>query len=129
MPTQGDATSAEAQDVFVTVCQAAATADGNGAVADVAGLGGFLMLELNNTAAGTTTANVEGSFDGINWYALGYQQVDATAAPARAVTGIAVAGTSKHLYQILDHTTRLRVRLSGTVPTLALTATVYALPG
>jgi hypothetical protein len=129
MPVQGDASTLEAEDLQTSVLQAAATADGNGTPADVTGLAGAMVIELNNTGTGTTNANLEGSFDGTTWYACGYQQVDGIAAPARATAVIAVAATPfAHVYALLDQYNRIRCRMSGSAATPTLTATLRALP-
>ena len=127
-PEFGAPMSQEAEDVLVTVCQAAATADGNGTVADARGYAGQVQLELNNSGTGTTNANLEGSFDGSTWYSVGYAQMDAQANLIRTVGPIAVAGTSAHTYTALDTYSFLRVRLSGTSGSLSLTATLRAYP-
>jgi hypothetical protein len=128
MPTQGDATSQEAEDLFVTVCQSAASADGNGTVADVTGLAGTATLEIQNPGAGTANINLEGSYDGSVWYACGYAQQDNQATLTRAVAAIAVGATSNHVYAILDQYTKLRARQSGSAGGPSITATIRALP-
>ena|SRR5579864_4086991 len=129
MPTQGDAISAEAEDQFVTVCQSASAADGNGTVADTAGLAGSWTLEINNGGAGTATITIEGSYDGITWYACGYAQIDAQSTLTRSVAAIAVGATPfAHVYAILDYYSRLRARQSGSAGGPSITATLRALP-
>jgi hypothetical protein len=128
-PVEGSPSEAEAQGTALITLQAAASADGNGTAALIDGFSGPCFLEIQKTGTGTTTANLEGSIDGSVWYAAGYQQLDNTAAPARAVAGIAVpAGAVNHIYQVLDDYPMLRCRLSGTTGTVSLTARVYAVP-
>jgi hypothetical protein len=131
LPVQGDASTLEAEDLQTSVLQAATTTDGNGTPADVTGLAGAMVVELNNAGTGTTNANIEGSFDGTTWYACGYQQVDGIAAPARATAAISVAATPfAHVYALLDQYNRIRCRMSSSSvgPGPQLTATLRALP-
>lgn len=129
MPSQGNAMSAEAEDVFLTVLQSAASADGPGAYADVAGLAGPITLEIVNTGAGASSLTLEGSFDGINWYACGYAQLDNQSNPQRAVGGISIgAAPFAHVYSVLDTYTRLRSRMSGTTGSPSITAALRGLP-
>lgn len=117
------------QSSNTTVAQNAATADGNGTnvVSD-----GYekVMVEVQKSGTGTTNVNLEGSDDGgTTWYAMGYEVVDATAAPARAVAAIAFAtGTLNHVYQVLDAYPLMRARLSGTVAPVSVTVRFYTEP-
>ena len=79
-----------------------ATANGNGNNADTFGIDSVINVEVNESNGGTCTLALKGSFDGTTWYAVGYQQIDNTATPARAVANISVTASSKHVYQILD---------------------------
>src|SRR5947209_8666309 len=99
-PVAGSPVELEAQGALMAVLQSAATADGPGVVASTDGFHGAVLLEIQKTGTGTTTIVLEGSFDGVVWYSAGYQLIDATAAPARAVTAIAIgAGAVNHVYQ------------------------------
>jgi hypothetical protein len=119
----------EAQGSVLFPLQAAASADGNGSVAPTDGFNGAQMIEIQKTGTGTTTATVEGSFDGTTWYAAGYYQVDGNASLSRAASGISVgAGAVAHVYQILDLYPMIRLRLSGTAGAISLTANLYAVP-
>lgn len=91
------------------------TVNGNGQAADMLGLNGGSLLEIQELNGGSATATVQinGSFDGITWYACGYQQVDATAAPARAIAAISVTAGAKHVYQILDNYPQLQAVVSA----------------
>lgn len=93
--------------------QDAATANGNGTPLDSHGFDAAIQFEVVEGNTGTVTLNIEGSFDGNNWYAVGYQQVDNTAAPTRQVAAISVLQNSKHVYQILDPYPSYRARLSS----------------
>lgn len=113
------------------VLQSAAKTAGNGSAQSLAGFNGARMLQLDNTdSAGTATVQLQGSFDGTNWFNVGYQQVDATAAPARSVTGISVAANTHHVYQVLDYYGWLRAVISSPsgFTSGGITATVYASP-
>jgi hypothetical protein len=125
----GAPTTEEAEDILIATLQAAATVDGNGTQANVDGYAGNIVLELNNQGAGTTTLNIEGSFDGTTWYAVGYWQKDNTLAPTRAVAAIAVGATPfAHVYAILDTYKLLRARMSASAGAVNLTATLRAYP-
>lgn len=90
-----------------------ASANGNGITANVAGFDAAIQVEVVENNTGTVTLALQGSFDGTNWYAVGYQQVDNVAAPARAVATIAVTQNSKHVYQVLDPYPLYRAVLSS----------------
>lgn len=110
----------------VEVLQNGATADGNGSVTD---LGGYstAIVEIVNVGSGTATVTFQGAFDGgtANWYAVGYQKVNASATVTRAVAGITVAANSQNVYQILDFYPKLRAVQSSTSGTVAMTVRVY----
>src|SRR3954447_26982131 len=102
-PVGGAPEELEAQGSLLAVLQNAATADGAGSTALTDGYNGVCNLELRKTGAGTTTVVVEGSFDTTNWYVVGYQQVDNTLTPARAVAAISLgAGAVNGVYALLD---------------------------
>jgi hypothetical protein len=129
MPTEGDATSQEAEDLFTFSLQSASAADGNGTPADVSGLAGTQTLELVNTGTGTATITIEGSYDGSTWYACGYAQMDAQATLTRSVSAISVtASPFAHTYAILDQYSRIRARQSASAGAPSITATLRALP-
>lgn len=108
------------------VLQSAATATGNGTVADTAGFASAL-LEVQETAGGTATATVvpEGSFDGTTWYALGFQPIDAQATLTRTVTAISVTASAKHVYQVLDFYPQMRARISAIANSASINAKLY----
>jgi hypothetical protein len=119
----------EAQGTVLFPLQAAATANGNGAAAPTDGFNGAQMIDLQKTGSGTCTATIEGSYDGITWYAVGYQQVDGVASLSRAATGISVgAGAVAHVYQILDIYAMIRLRISSVAGAVSLSANLYAVP-
>lgn len=124
MPVEGDPITQEAQDVFITVLQSASAADGNGTIADVAGLDGTLTVEIINSTAGTATITFEGSYDGVNWYTCGYAPFDNQATITRTVSPIAVTGNSAHCYVLLDYYTRFRARQSSSASAPSITATL-----
>jgi hypothetical protein len=124
----GSPESQEAEDVFTVVLQSAATTNGNGNVALVAGYSGPQTLELNESAGGTCTVQLQGSFDGITWYAVGYAQVDNVSNPARSVANITVAASTKHVYAVYDTYSQIRAVMSSVAGGCTLTATLRANP-
>jgi hypothetical protein len=124
-------TRLEDQMMFSDVMQQASAANGNGTAAQVSGLNGFQAVQIDNSdAAGTAAITIQGSFDGVNWFAIGYQQVDGVAAPSRAVTGIAVAANSHHVYQLLDYYPQVRCVQSASAGFSGggITCTHYGIP-
>lgn len=106
--------------------QTAALANGNGTSLQAQGTDSAIQIEIVETAGGTATVTFEGSFDaGTNWYAVGYQQIDATASPTRAVTGVSVGASSAHVYQILDPYPQLRARISAIAGSGSVTVRAY----
>lgn len=125
----GSPSELEAQGTVLFPLQQAASANGNGTVAPTDGFNGAQMVEIQKSGTGTTTATIEGSYDGSTWYAVGYYQVDGNASLSRAASGISVgAGAVAHVYQILDLYPQIRLRLSGTAGAISLTANLYAVP-
>jgi hypothetical protein len=121
----------EAEDTLTVLLQSAATIDGNGTIANVDGYKGPITVEVKNTGGGTSTLNLEGSFDGSTWYTAGFQQFDATATLARSVTAISVTATTfAHAYSFLDPYKLVRARMSASSsgPGPVLTATLRAYP-
>lgn len=90
-----------------------ATANGNGFVADTLGVDSAQQVEIQEQIGGTATVTIQGSLDGATWYAVGYQQVDAVAAPTRAAAAIGVLANAKHIYQVLDPYPQLRAVISA----------------
>lgn len=116
------------QTTRLITMQSAATANGNGTAAQVDGCTGAQQVEVAETNGGTCTLAIQGSFDGTNWYAVGYQQVDNIPTPARAVANIAVAASSRHVYQVLDPYNFIRTVISGIAGSAHVTTKVYAVP-
>jgi hypothetical protein len=85
-----------------------------------------LYLEVIENNVGTATLNLEGSFDASHWYVVGYELVDNTASPARAVTALSVTQNTAHVYQLLDLYPLLRTRPS--VNSGSLTVGLYGIP-
>lgn len=108
--------------------QNAATANGNGTPAQVSGYTGAQQVEVSETAGGTCTLTLQGSFDGANWYSIGYQQVDGLATLARAVAAISVTANMRHVYQILDPYPQVRAVISSIATGGTVTARMYAVP-
>ena len=102
-----------------------ATLNGNGQTIDVLGAESAQQLEVQETAGGTATLTLQGSFDGNTWYAAGYQQVDGIAAPTRSIAPIAIAANAKHVYQILDPYPQLQAVLSAVAGGATVIARVY----
>jgi hypothetical protein len=124
-------TRLEDQLMFSNIMQNTSSANGNGQAAQVSGLNGFQAVQIDNSdAAGTATIAIQGSFDGVNWFAVGYQQVDNIAAPARSVSGIAVTAASHHVYQLLDYYPQVRCVQSAPAGFTGggITCTHYGIP-
>jgi hypothetical protein len=134
----GRSNSAQQESQLLTLCQSIknTTAAPVGGLA-VAGYNGAQMVEMVavGTAGGqAVTFKFRGSFDGVNKYDVGYQQVDAVAAPARSVSAITLTpgnGTVRGVYQMLDAYPLLFVEpsantLSGTGA--GLTGTMFMEP-
>jgi hypothetical protein len=129
MPVEGQATTQEAEDELVLTLQAAATANGNGTAGDLTGYGGAAAVEVTQTGTGTATLTLQGSFDGVNWYAVGWAQVDGAATLARSVSTIsATAAPFAHVYSLLDTYNLYRAVISATAGAIALTATLRGIP-
>lgn len=92
--------------------QQGATVDGSGTNLVEDGYGAC-FVEIVESGGGTATVTFNGSFSGVDWYAVGYEKVSATATPARAVTGISVTANSKAVYQILDRYPQLQAVISS----------------
>jgi hypothetical protein len=105
---------------------AGASANGNGSTLGVGGLDTAQQIEVAETNGGTCTRALQGSFDGTNWYAIGYQQVDNTASPARAVANISVTANSRHVYQLLDPYLQVRAVISSVATSPSVTVRLYA---
>ena len=129
MPVGGIASSQEQQDELTIALQAAATANGNGTNGDLTGYGGSASIEVNNTGTGSCTLTLQGSYDGVTFYSVGYMQVDGVTNPVRSVAALAVtASPFAHVYQILDTYNVYRAVISAAAGSLALTATLRGLP-
>lgn len=109
----------------ITTPLAGVTANTTSANLDTSGVDAALQLEVRESNGGTGTLNVDGSFDGINWYAAGYQQVDNNASLSRAVAAISITANSAHVYQILDPYPVMRLRLSSVANNPNVTARFY----
>lgn len=129
MPVTGAPLSEQPEGTAIDTLQAAAAADGNGQISPTDGYNGALVCELNNSGTGTTNLNLEGSFDRVTWYALGYQQVDAVAIPQRAASAIAVSASPfAHVYVLLDTYPWVRARMAGSAGAVSLTVRLYKVP-
>ncbi len=127
-PVDGAPITQEAEDQVTVLMQTAATANGNGTVANLTGYAGTATLELANTGTGSCTVTLQGSYDGINWYNVGYAQLDNQSSPARTVGGIGVTASSAHVYSVQDTYWYYQAVISATAGSLALTATIRGLP-
>ena len=129
MPVGGIASSQEQQDELTIQLQSAATANGNGANGDLSGYDGSAAIEVLQTGTGTCTLTLQGSYDGINWYNVGYMQVDNVANPVRTVAALGVtAAPYAHVYVLLDTYNLYRAVISATAGSLALTAVLRGMP-
>lgn len=126
MPTFGDLVSMDAQSSRLLLMQSAATTVTTGTVASVDGFNGVQNLELQETAGGTATVQLQGSMDGTVWYAAGYQQVDSVADPMRSVTAISVTANTAHVYEVLDGYRLLRANITA-ISAASVTARVYVM--
>lgn len=124
----GSASSLAPQVSQLLIMQPAATANGNGTAVPVDGCNGAQQVEILESGGGTCSIALQGSLDGNTWHTVGYQQVDATAAPARAVAGISVAANSAHVYQVLDPYRFLQAVVSSVSGGCVVTARVYLVP-
>jgi hypothetical protein len=101
---------------------------------EVAGNSGAKMVEIAavGTVAGhAVTLQFEGSYDKTNWYLIGSQQVDATAAPTRTAAAFTLTpgnATLRHVYQLLDAYVWLRVNPTANTLGTGLTAKAYLVP-
>ena len=109
----------------VVYLQNAATADGNGTQGEADGVEGAIQLEVQETGGGTANLALQGSFDGITWYAVGYYQVSGNANLVRSVATITVTASLKSVYQVLDPYLYLRAVQSGTAGGAIVTAKLY----
>jgi hypothetical protein len=129
MPVGGLTSTQEAEDELTIPLQAAAAANGNGSNGDLTGYGGSAAIEVLQTGTGSATLTLQGSYDGTNWYAVGYMQVDAVTNPVRSVAALAVtASPFAHVYVLLDTYNLYRAVISATAGSLALTAILRGLP-
>lgn len=85
-----------------------------------------IYLELVEGGVGAATVSPQGSFDGVNWYNVGFQAVDNNATPARSVTAIALAQSGAHVYQILDKYQQYRLNITANAG--SVTGKFYAIP-
>lgn len=117
---------------MIQVLQSGATANGNGTAAQVDQVTREQYVEIVESAGGTATVTLVGQFTGasdVNQYNVGYQKVDATATPARAVTGISVAANSAHVYQLLDFYPQVFAVLSAVAGGANVTVRLYSVAG
>ena len=116
------------QESPIVFLQNAATANGNGTPAEVQGFTGAQQVEVRETNGGTCTVTLQGSFDGTNWYSVGYYQIDNNASLTRAVAAISVLATSAHVYQILDPYPQVRAAISSVASSPVVTVKLYGVP-
>jgi hypothetical protein len=109
---------------FVLQNQAAANGNGTAIPSDQFPAGS--IAEIVESAGGTCTVAFQGSFDGTNWYAIGYQKIDATASPARAVTAISVSASTGAVYQLLDSYPQVRAVIASVAGGAVVTVKVFA---
>ena len=103
------------------------TVNGNGPAVDTGGYDAAQQVQIAETGGGTATVVLQGSIDGTNWFTVGYQQIDAIAAPARSVTAISVTAHSAHVYQVLDPYPQLRAVVSAVAAGAVVSATIYCI--
>jgi hypothetical protein len=117
-----------AQSPLTATLHSSVSVAANGIHQELYGFGVKPLVEISETNGGTATVTLEGSFDGTNWYSVGYQQIDATASPSRAASGISVSANTRHVYEVLDRSPYFRARISSPSTTPKVTVRLYALP-
>jgi len=118
-----------AQNQTSLTLQNGAIGNGNGTTVNTSGLNGAQMVQIDQTGTGSCTVNLQGSYDGVNFFNIGYYQVDGVAAIARAVAALSItAGPFHHAYQLLDYYPQVRAPISATAGTLACTVKLYGVP-
>jgi len=90
------------------------------------GYNGAISIEIVENNVGAATVQIEGSFDGVNWYGVGYQRIDGQATLTRAAGAFAVVQNNKYVLQVLDSYPLMRVRPSANAG--SLTVHVYMEP-
>lgn len=106
--------------------QNSATTNSNGVTAATNGYD-RAMIEVRETGGGTATVTFKGSFDGTNFYAIGFQQIDATATPARTVTALSVSANTGHVYEILDRYPQIQAVVSA-IAAATIVVRLYGTP-
>jgi hypothetical protein len=96
------------------------------------GVNGGLYWEIyeNNVAAGGSVI-IEGSFDSVNWYALGFYPIVSAGttqtAPGRTSGTQAIAQNSRYVWQVLDAYPYNRARVTANASSASLTAKIYGM--
>ena len=129
MPVGGQATSQEAEDELYSSSRRQPRPTATAPQATSPATADPRPSRSSRPTPGPATLTIQGSFDGINWYACGYMQVDAVLNPARSVSPIAVtASPYAHVFQLLDTYNLYRAVISATAGSLTLTAILRGLP-
>ena|ERR1035437_3605214 len=94
------------------------------------GIDGAIMLYVVENNVGAATLNIEGSFDNVNWAAIGYYTIvsngTAEATLTRSVSTFAQTQNHFSVFQILDAFPLMRVRPSAN--TGSINAGFYLIP-
>ena len=98
------------------------------------GYNGTIMWEVveNNVAAGATV-DLQGSFDGTNWYDCGFYIIVTAGTTnttlSRTKGATAVAQNSRYVWQQLDAYPYTRANVAANASNASLTVNVYAVAG
>jgi hypothetical protein len=94
------------------------------------GIDGAIMAYIIENNVGTATLNIEGSYDGKLWFAVGYYTVVAAstsqATLTRSVSSLAVVQNTAYVLQLLDAYPLVRIRPSAS--TGSISAGFYLVP-
>jgi hypothetical protein len=99
-----------------------------------AGYNGTIMWEIvENNVAGGATIDLQGSFDGANWYDAGFYIVVTAGTTnttlARSKGATAVAQNSRYVWQQLDAYPYTRANVAANASSASLTVNCYAVAG
>jgi hypothetical protein len=98
------------------------------------GFNGTIMWEIvENNVAGGATIDLQGSFDGTNWYDCGFYIIVTAGTTnttlSRTKGATAVAQNSRYVWQQLDAYPYTRANVAANASNASLTVNVYAVAG
>jgi hypothetical protein len=120
--------SAPTQAGKTSVLLAGVSTNTNSGNIDISGYNGALNLEVRETNGGTFTLAIQGSFDGSNFYNVGYQRIDGQTTLTRTASNLSVTANLAAVYQILDPYPILKVTTSSAASSPVLTVKLYSIP-